>query len=194
MVNADDQLLSGIGAHLRSLRRAQSLTLADLATRTGVSQSALSRIETGNRYPTLAQLLPLCSLYGLDLDALVDPNEHTRRVHAPSFTSHGATYLRLGGRPGGIQSFKMIYKAPRVLPEPELCRHEGHLTLNVLAGRLRVALGDHEFVLSAGEVAAFDTSVPHGMGPVDHQQIEALLQFGPQGQQPRLVARTGDGS
>ncbi|MET0496465.1 MAG: hypothetical protein ABW000_25335 [Actinoplanes sp.] len=51
-------------------------------------------------------------------------------------------------------------------------------------------LGDREIVLSAGETAEFDTSVPHGMGPVDYQPIEALLFFGAQGERMTVAART----
>jgi len=157
---------------------------------TGVSISALSRLETGHRRPTLAQLLPLAHFYGVTLDVLVDPSAHARHVELPKFERHGATYIQLSSRPGGLQAYKMIYRAPAVLPEPELCRHEGFLVLSVLVGRLRVVLGDRELVLSVDETVEFDTSVPHGMGPVDHQPIEALLLFGAQGERMTVAART----
>lgn len=155
-----------------------------------MSVSTLSRLETGHRQPTLAQLLPLTRFYGLTLDALIDPAAHARRIELPTFEKHGATYIRLSSRPGGVQLYKMLYQATHaVLPDPELCRHEGLLVVNVLAGRLRVVLGARELVLSAGETAEFDTSVPHGMGPVDHDPIEALLFFGSQGERMTVIAK-----
>ncbi|GIJ50975.1 XRE family transcriptional regulator [Virgisporangium aliadipatigenens] len=164
--------------------------MSELAATTGVSISALSRLEAGRRKPALAQLLPLARFYGLTLDALIDPSAHARRIDLPTFERHGATYIQLSSRPGGIQLYKMLYQPQTVLPEPELCRHQGFLVLNVLAGRLRVVLGDRELVLSAGEAAEFDTSVPHGMGPVDFQPIEALLLYGSQGERMTVTART----
>jgi transcriptional regulator with XRE-family HTH domain len=187
---SEDPALAAVGSRLRSLRRARSISLSELAMSTGVSISALSRLETGHRKPTLAQLLPLAHFYDLTLDALIDPSAHARHIEMPTFERHGATYIQLSSRPGGVQAYKMMYEAPAALPEPELCRHEGFLVLSVLVGRLRVVLGDREMVLSVGETAEFDTSVPHGMGPVDHQPIEALLFFGAQGERMTVAART----
>ena len=189
-MTAENPALAAVGGRLRSLRRARSISLSELAMSTGVSISALSRMETGRRRPTLAQLLPLAHFYDLTLDALVDPSAHAGYVEMGKFTRHGATYIQLSSRPGGIQAYKMIYAPPAVLPEPELCRHEGFLVLSVLVGRLRVVLGDRELVLSVGETVELDTSVPHGMGPVDHQPIEALLLFGAQGERMTVAART----
>jgi transcriptional regulator with XRE-family HTH domain len=188
-VTYEDPALAAVGGRLRSLRRAQSMSLSDLATGTGVSISALSRLETGRRRPTLAQLLPLAHFYNLTLDALIDPSVDARHVELPTFERHGATYIQLSSRPGGVQAYKMIYQAPAVLPEPELCRHEGFLNLSVLVGRLRVVLADRELVLSVGETVEFDTSVPHGMGPVDREPIEARLFFGAQGERMTVAAR-----
>jgi transcriptional regulator with XRE-family HTH domain len=190
LVTFEDAALAAIGGRLRSLRRARSISLSELSTRTGVSTSALSRLETGHRKPTLAQLLPLAHFYDLTLDALIDPFTHARQIKLPRFERHGATYIQLSSQPGGVQAYKMIYQAAAVLPEPELCRHDGFLVLSVLVGRLRVVLGDRELVLSVGETAEFDTSVPHGMGPVDHKPIEALLLFGAQGERLTVAART----
>jgi transcriptional regulator with XRE-family HTH domain len=189
-VTSNEQALAAIGARLRLLRRARSITLSELAAGTGISVSALSRMETGHRKPTLTQLLPLAHFFGLTLDTLVDPAGQNRHAQLPKFVRHGATYIQLSSRPGGIQAYKMMYQASHTLPEPELCRHEGFLALNVLVGRLRLVLGDRELVLSTGETAEFDTSVPHGMAPVDHQPIEALLLFGAQGERMNVAART----
>ena len=67
-----DQALSAVGPRLRTLRRQREITLADLSARTGVSVSTLSRLESGDRKPTLELLLPLARAYGVTLDELVD--------------------------------------------------------------------------------------------------------------------------
>jgi hypothetical protein len=45
-------------------------------------------------------------------------------------------------------------------------------------------------ILRVGETAEFDTGMPHGMAPADHQPIEALLLFGAQGERMAVAART----
>lgn len=60
-----DAVLDAVGPRLRALRRHRGITLADLATTTGISQSTLSRLESGQRRANLQLLLPLASAYGV---------------------------------------------------------------------------------------------------------------------------------
>ncbi|KAB1139334.1 helix-turn-helix transcriptional regulator, partial [Streptomyces luteolifulvus] len=66
-----DDVLAAVGPRLRSLRRKRGITLAALAETTGISESTLSRLESGGRKPNLELLLPLARAYGLPLDELV---------------------------------------------------------------------------------------------------------------------------
>ena len=59
----------------------------------------------------------------------------------------------------------------------------------VLSGRLRLRLGEHDLVLTAGEVAEFDTRIPHWFGSPDPAPVELLILFGPQGERMHVRAR-----
>jgi len=69
--------------------------------------------------------------------------------------------------------------------------HEGYEWQYVLSGRLRLLLGEHDLVLTAGEVAEFDTHVPHCFGNPGPEPAEALSIFGPQGERLHVRARSG---
>jgi transcriptional regulator with XRE-family HTH domain len=60
-----------IGPRLRHLRALRRMTLTSLAQTTGISKSTLSRLETGQRRPTLELLLALSHGYRVPLDDLV---------------------------------------------------------------------------------------------------------------------------
>ena len=64
--------LAAVGPRLRDLRLASALTLAGLSETTGISVSTLSRLESGERRPTLELLLRLARVHRLSLDELVD--------------------------------------------------------------------------------------------------------------------------
>jgi mannose-6-phosphate isomerase-like protein (cupin superfamily) len=64
-------------------------------------------------------------------------------------------------------------------PTPQA--HEGHEWLYVLSGRLRLVLGERDLTLPPGEVAEFDTSVPHWLGGAGGGAVELLILFGLQG-------------
>src|SRR3954454_20445199 len=65
-------VLTGIGPRLRTLRQQRGDTLAQLSAATGISVSTLSRLESGDRRPTLELLLPLARAHQVPLDELVD--------------------------------------------------------------------------------------------------------------------------
>ena len=54
-----DNVLDAVGPRLRALRLEKEMTLADMASSTGISVSTLSRLESGGRRPTLELLLPI---------------------------------------------------------------------------------------------------------------------------------------
>jgi transcriptional regulator with XRE-family HTH domain len=193
-----DQALSAVGPRLRTLRRQREITLADLSAQTGVSVSTLSRLESGDRRPTLELLLPLARAYGVTLDELVDaPPTGDPRVHMRAVKRHGMTMIPLTQRAGGIQAYKLVIPAGgrRGHGQEDLQTHEGYEWVYVLNGHLRLRLGDHDLTLSPGEAAEFDTRVPHWFGPASEKEaVEFLSLFGREGQRAHLRARPAGAS
>ncbi|MFD3513798.1 helix-turn-helix domain-containing protein [Streptomyces sp. NPDC058657] len=181
------ELLDSIGPRLRTLRRDRGLTLEALASDTGISVSTLSRLESGRRRPTLDLLIPLARAHRVALDQLVTaPPTGDPRVHLkPRSREHGNVLIPLTQYPGRVQVFKQVL-AHR---EPRLVTHSGYEWLYVLAGRLRLILGERELILGPGQVAEFDTGEPHWFGPAHAEAVEILHLFGPHGDQ--AVVRTG---
>ena len=191
---ADDdipEVLSAVGPRLRGLRRDRGTTLAQLSEVTGISVSTLSRLESGKRKPTLELLLPLARAHGVPLDELVGaPQTGDPRIHPRPFTRRGQTFVPLTRHLGGLHAYKLILPGGPVREErPEQGTHEGYEWLFVLSGRLRLALGEHDLVLTSGEAAEFDTHTPHGFGNAGPQPVEFLSLFGAQGERMHVRAR-----
>ncbi|TQN43777.1 XRE family transcriptional regulator [Blastococcus colisei] len=194
MANDDDpglgEVLSAVGPRLRALRVQRGDTLGQLSATTGISVSTLSRLESGQRRPTLELLLPLARAHQVPLDELVDaPETGDPRIHQRSFERHGVTMIPLTRRPGGLQAYKQVYPAGWPGGELEQKVHEGYEWLYVLSGRLRLLLGEHDVTLSAGEVAEFDTRTPHAMANPGPAPVEVLALYGPQGERIHVRAR-----
>ncbi|EWS81705.1 XRE family transcriptional regulator [Brachybacterium phenoliresistens] len=183
------EIIDGIGPRLRAMRLERGLTLADVAERTGLSQSGLSRLETGHRQPTLDLLIPLAEMYRVSLERIIAaPATGDPRMHlVPHRHASGGVVVPITRYPGRIQVFKHVL-GPR---EPRLTSHEGHAWLFVLAGTLRLLLGEDEHLLAPGETAEFAASTPHWFGPADGSSVEILHLFGPRGDAavPRVSPR-----
>ncbi|GGS88657.1 hypothetical protein GCM10010222_32700 [Streptomyces tanashiensis] len=183
-----DAVLTEVGPRLRRVRRDRGVTLAELSAATGISVSTLSRLESGQRRPSLELLLPLARAHQVPLDELVGaPPVGDPRVKAKPIVRHGRTMFPLTRQPGGLQAYKVIQEKAHENPEPRV--HEGYEWLYVLSGRLRLVLGEHDVVLAAGEAAEFDTRVPHWFGPAGDGPVEFLSLFGPQGERMHVRAR-----
>ncbi|MEU9482302.1 XRE family transcriptional regulator [Streptomyces decoyicus] len=190
---ADDDIpgvLNAVGPRLRALRRQRGATLAQLSEVTGISLSTLSRLESGQRKPTLELLLPLAKAHGVQLDELVGaPATGDPRVHPRPFTRNGQTFVPLTRHLGGLHAYKQILPAKKVTgTRPELRTHEGYEWLYVLSGRLWLALGEHDLVLTSGEAAEFDTHIPHGFANAGPHPVEFLSLFGAQGERMHVRA------
>jgi len=181
--------LDQVGPRLKRLRSQQGVTLTELAETTGISKSTLSRLETGQRRPSLEMLLPLARAYRVPLDDLVGaPEVGDPRVRLKPHRANGRTVVPLTRQAGGIQAWKIII--PKTKSEPTLKTHVGYEALYVLSGRMRLVLGDHDVVLGPGEVAEFDTRVPHWFGSTGDEPAEVLSLFGRQGERMHVRAKS----
>ena len=182
--------VAAVGPRLRAPRRQREITLADLSAETGVSVSTLSRLEPGQRRPTLEPLLPLARAHGVPIDELVGaPPTRDPRVHLRPVTRSGMTPVPLTRCAGGVQAYKPVIPAGRRPCPSESKAHEGYEWLYVLSGPLRPVLGEHDLVLSPGEAAELDTRVPHWFGGADTAPVEVLSLFGPPGERVHVRAR-----
>ena len=180
--------LDQVGPRLKAIRSQRGVTLTALSEVTGISKSTLSRLETGQRRASLELLLPLAQAYRVPLDDLVGaPEVGDPRVRLKPHKANGRTVLPLTRQPGGVQAWKIV--APPSNNRPRRKTHEGYEWLYVLSGRMRLVLGKQDLVLGAGEVAEFDTHVPHWFGSTGEGPVEILSIFGPQGERAHVRAK-----
>jgi transcriptional regulator with XRE-family HTH domain len=165
------------------------MTLTGVADATGISKSTLSRLETGQRRPTLELLLALSRTYRVPLDDLVGaPDVGDPRIRLKPGHVKGRTVIPLTMQPDGMQAWKIVIPAGKFDAEPRA--HDGHEWIYVLAGRLRLVLGDEDWVLEPGEVAEFDTGKPHWFGSTGAGPVEILSIFARPGESMRVRTST----
>ncbi|GAA4935387.1 helix-turn-helix domain-containing protein [Actinoplanes utahensis] len=180
--------LAEVGPRLRRLRTQRNITLTALAEVTGISKSTLSRLESGQRRPSLELLLPIAQAHRVPIDELIGAQQvGDPRVRLVPRKANGRIVLPLTPHAGSLQAWKVIIPADQTEPEPKT--HEGYEWLYVLSGRLRLVLGDHDFVIGAGEAAEFDTRLPHWFGSTGEHAVEIISILGRQGERMHVRAR-----
>jgi transcriptional regulator with XRE-family HTH domain len=166
-----EEVASGrLGRRVRALRRERGLTLDGLARRSGVSRAMISKLERGEKNPTLVVAAKVAEGLGVSLSQLVGVEERRevvvvrrgrrmimrdpetgfeRQLLSPSF----------GGR--GIEFIRNV--VPIGSTSGEFPPHRRGVTEYVVVerGRLRVILGSDEYFLERGDALYFEADVKH---------------------------------
>jgi transcriptional regulator with XRE-family HTH domain len=179
-------VLAQVGPRLKNLRIRRGITLTSLAAQTGISKSTLSRLESGQRKPSLELLLPLAAAYQVRLDELVGaPEVGDPRIRFKPRTRNGRLVFPLTQQSSRLAVWKVVIPPER---ERNLRTHDGYEWLYVLSGQMRLILGEHDITMGPGEVAEFDTSIPHWFGPTNGEPVEILSVHGSDGKRMHVRA------
>ena len=173
--------LAKIGARLRKLREERGWRLEDLAQRTNLSKAYLSRLESGERQPSLGALFAVAGAYGVPFSSLFEPESEAenlvivRASEGKVQRGNGLSYTRLseGRWAFNLQPLRVVVPAER---EGEaIYQHEGEQWLYVLSGRLRFEVEGKEIVLEEGDAAHFNADHPHRLEALDGCDVEVIV-------------------
>ncbi|NJQ05365.1 helix-turn-helix domain-containing protein [Streptomyces lonarensis] len=165
MEQEDGELDRLVRGRIRALRVAQGWSLDDLAARTRLSQSTLSRIETGGRRLTLDQLATLARALDTTLDQLVERDTADVVANPVHDAPHGLLRWTLRAEPGTTVVRQRLTDPPPGNPA-RMRAHPGHEWLVVLSGTALLLLGERRFRVETDQAAEFPTMLPHAIGAV----------------------------
>ena len=173
-----------VRTRLRSLRTTLGYSLDELAGRTNLSPSTISRIETGKRTIGLDVLVPLAAALQVSLDALLEVQDDADVVIRPVPNSSGTrTTWRLNRPDGRTMAAKMRLEPTEGKPRQRV--HPGHDWFVVIEGRVRLWLGDREIDIDTGEAAEFATLTPHAFSALGGP-AELVMVFDRDGQRAHV--------
>ena len=179
-----DEIELVVRTRLRSLRNTLGLSLDELAARTNLSASTISRVETGKRTIGLDVLLPLARALQVDLDSLLDVRSDDDVVIRPTPSRSGERTTWMLSRPTGTTiAVKIRIEPTRRVVEQRV--HPGHDWFFVTEGRVLLALGEREVVVETGEAAEFATMTPHAVTAID-EPAELIMIFDRDGQRAHV--------
>jgi transcriptional regulator with XRE-family HTH domain len=159
-----------LGDRVRELRRGRGLTLEELAERSGVSRAMISKVERGEKNPTLVVAakvaegleITLAELLGTEerRKIIVVPRERRMVMRDPE-TGFERQLLSpsLGRR--AVEFIRNI--VPRESTSGEFLPHRRGVEEYVVVekGRLRAIIGGEEYLLEEGDALYFEADVSH---------------------------------
>jgi transcriptional regulator with XRE-family HTH domain len=159
-----------LGDRVRELRRGRGLTLEELAERSGVSRAMISKVERGEKNPTLVVAAKVAEGLEITLSELLGTEERRkiivvhrerRMVMRDPETGFERQLLSpsLGRR--AVEFIRNI--VPRESTSGEFLPHRRGVEEYVVVekGRLRAIIGGEEYLLEEGDALYFEADVSH---------------------------------
>ncbi|MEZ2372283.1 helix-turn-helix domain-containing protein [Arthrobacter sp. RCC_34] len=168
-----------IGSRIRAARKAQRMTIEQVADVTGLTKGFLSRVERDLTSPSVASLVTLCQVLSVDIGDLFAATDValTRADEAPkiSFGGDGIIETLLTARSERrVQLLRGVIE-PGGKGESELYSVDCDVdVLHVVRGRIVLILSNERYELSAGDTLSFPGREPHTwLNPTD-EEVEVL--------------------
>jgi transcriptional regulator with XRE-family HTH domain len=179
-----------VGRRIKTLRESKSISLAEMAERTGLDIEQINRVEENKDLPSLAPLIKIARALGVRPGTFLDDNEALGPVvsrkknykESISFSTsqtashtHMDYYSLAADKPGRhIEPF-IIQVAPRKeTGNIQLSSHEGEEFIYCLEGLLEIIYGNSTYVLESGDSIFYDSIVAHHVHAADSQGAKIL--------------------
>ncbi|MCL8012170.1 helix-turn-helix domain-containing protein [Streptomyces sp. AS02] len=157
---APDPVDARLGARLAELRAERGWSLGELAERSGVSRSTLSRAERAEISPTASLLNRLCHVFGRTMSQLLsevesEPALLVRAAEQPVWQDRSSGFVRRSVSPphaglrGEVVEGRLTAGADIAYDRPPVPGLEQHIW--VLEGELDVTVQEAEHRLGAGD-------------------------------------------
>jgi transcriptional regulator with XRE-family HTH domain len=165
-----------VGAKIKSLRESKSLSLADLAQQTELSEEQMVAIEQDGLMPSLGPLVKIARVLGVRLGTFLDDDDSLGPVvcrkdkskESISFSNNSVSarkhmnYFSLAGSKSGRHMEPFIINIEACKEKDFiLSSHEGEEFIYVLEGAIEINYGKEKYVLEEGDSIFYDSIVAH---------------------------------
>lgn len=173
-----------IAVQVRALRRATGLSVADMATKAGISKAMLSKIENAQTSCSLSTLAKLAAMLDVPVSALLRGADNGREA-AHTEAGNGSVIVGRGTRVGHHYELLGALRGQHKRLEPVLVtltdksepfplfQHPGTEMLYMLEGVMVYGHGESEYTMRPGDTLLLDGEGLHG----PHDLVRLPIRF-----------------
>ena len=170
-----DYKIKEIAHRVHELRLISGLTVAGMASRTGMSEAEYEACERGERNLSIAFLYHCALNFGVDMSDILEGKSPKLRSYALTRRGQGqrieeAHHMVGYNLASGFRNrialplyMDLGYQEGAEDEKIELVTHEGQECDIVISGQMKIQIGDHTEILGPGDCIYYDSGTPHGM-------------------------------
>jgi transcriptional regulator with XRE-family HTH domain len=179
-----------IGEKVKSIRESKSLSIDEVAERSGLSKEQIERIENKQDFPSLSPLIKIARVLGVRLGTFLDDQKELGPVITRKAESGEKNSIRFAGESvsrGHMEYFSLSQDKSSRHMEPflieiassngekhDLSSHEGEEFIYVLEGIVEINYGKDAYVLESGDSIYYDSIVAHNVHAAKDSKAKIL--------------------
>lgn len=168
-----EDYLIGIGKRLKEIRKSNSKTINEIASKAGVSNGLISRIENGRTIPSLPVLLNIITALEIEIptffNGIPTQTNFTFLVTRASEYSViekeddavGFSYQYIFGKQLNSIGFEAVFLEVQPGSERGKVETDAYEFKYILTGECSYIIGEEEILLKEGDSIFFDGRIPH---------------------------------
>jgi len=182
--------LKKLGARIKQLRESKSISLEEMAERSGLDISQIVKVEDTDYFPSLSPLIKIARVLGVRLGTFLDDNDelgpvisrrerHTKAVSfstsTPKEHKHMDYYALSASKAGRHMEPFVIQIAPTEIGVNFMTStHEGEEFIYCLEGYVEITYGHSMYLLEEGDSIYYDSIVAHHVHAADERGAKIL--------------------
>ena len=178
-----------VGEKIKAFRESRSLSMEELAQRSGLAIEQIERIEGNIDLPSLAPLIKIARVLGVRLGTFLDDQDETGPVvcrksgqmDSISFSNnaiHSRKHMEYHSLSRSKADRHMDPFIIDVNPTDDndfvLSSHEGEEFIMVMEGTMEICYGKNTYLLEEGDSIYYDSIVPHHVHGYQGQAAKIL--------------------
>ena len=166
-----------IGDRIKILRTNQKRTLQEIADASELSRSMISKIENNKAVPSVAALVKIAQALGTNISSLLEHDGFLNAIIAtrqkaeenltPTDKGYSIYPYGSGYHEKKMQPFLFVAKKAEV--KPHELSHVGEEFIYIISGKMKMQIGEIEYLLKTGDSVYFNSLQKHGIMPVTEE-------------------------
>lgn len=157
-----------LGTNIRAARRRRTMTVSALAVATDLDKAYISRIERGQKAPSLAALLSIAGILDVSVAQLLGETVDDDDIHLIRAGPDGAMPTIAGKR---LSAMLLPLEGKPLDRDTE---QGGETLIHALSGSVEISLPDRRIILGTGDWLMFQGHVRHRLSALDGKPASVL--------------------
>ena len=170
--------ITPIGKRIKKARLDKKISLEAMANETGLSKEAITKIESGEKRPSVGNLLQISRALHIDSSLFLKEPDEAVEERSKAYTKRTDKYAYTPLTPNAenkhLKAFRIVVEAEKSHDGVGF-QHEGEEFVHVLKGTVEYQVGDHVNTLKKGDSLHFNSGIKHDLRNIGKTDAELIV-------------------